>query len=272
MKRKTKRVIKTGWMILTSLVLAAMGCAYIQNQLNNLSNQEIEAQPTASLTADDTKIASTQTSILTIVTATSPLASTEISQPSDLISIISTVEWTPSGGYTSLHPPVSGDLLATEALHLSASQIQAPTSCLERPDCRHAVTIRLLNQVQTISCQQTEQVLGSEYCAEVNIPAGARFRILGILYDTHPGQWNYIPILQILPASDVPCLEGEFRCAIDNTCYANFDGYCRSCLGLEKERCACQSPEGDLPNGSDCQYWQSGDVLMAGKCRAGVCK
>ena len=238
MVRNSKISSKLVFIFPAVVLMIGLGCAFIQDRLKVLSEQETEVPPTASLALDDSQIAFTQTSILTNVTATLPLASIEISQPSDLISIISTVEWTPSGGYTSVHPPVSGDLLATEALHLSASQIQAPSSCLERADCRHAVTIRLLNQVHTISCQQTEQVLGSEYCAEVSIPAGARFRILGILYDTHPGQWNYIPILQILPASDVPCLESEFRCTIDNTCYANFDGYCRSCLGLEKERCA----------------------------------
>src|SRR4030067_2057185 len=126
MVRNSKISSKLVFIFPAVVLMIGLGCAFIQDRLKVLSEQETEVPPTASLALDDSQIAFTQTSILTNVTATLPLASIEISQPSDLISIISTVEWTPSGGYTSVHPPVSGDLLATEAIHLSASQIQPP--------------------------------------------------------------------------------------------------------------------------------------------------
>lgn len=254
------------------VLMIGLGCAFIQEQIDIIYSQETKAYPTAPLVLTNTAISPVQTTQPLTNTLTSQLASTEIHNLSDLNSIISSLDWTPSGGYTSLQIPISGNLQVAVAFSLAAGDLQAPPSCMERTDCRHAVAIELTKQLQGFSCKQTEQVLWREFCSEVSFPTGARFRVRGILYDTHPGQWNYIPILQILPASDVPCLEGEFRCAVDNTCFAGFDDYCRTCLGLEKERCACQSPEGNLPNGSDCQYWQSGDVLVAGKCRTGVCK
>jgi hypothetical protein len=237
-----------------------------------ISSQETKASTTVPLVLTNTAISPVQTIQPLTQTLTTQLISTEIHSLSDLNSIISSLDWTPSGGYTSLRVPISGDLQVAQAFTLAAGELQTPPVCMERTDCRHAVAIELSKQLQGFTCQQTEQVLWREFCAEVSFPTEARFRVRGILYDTHPGQWNYIPILQILPASDVPCLEGDFRCAVDNTCFAGFDDYCRTCLGLEKERCACQSPEGSLPNGSDCQYWLSGDVLMAGKCRKGVCE
>ena len=254
------------------VLIIGLGCAFIQEQIGIISSQKTKAITTVPMVLTDTAISSVQTTQSLTNTLTSQLASTEIHNLSELNSIISSLDWTPSGGYTSLQVPISGDLQVAEAFSLAAGDLQAPPTCTERTDCRHTVAIELTTQLQGFSCKQTEQVLWREFCADVSIPTGARFRMRGILYDTHPGQWNYIPILQILPASDVPCLEGEFRCAVDNTCFVGFDDYCRTCQGLEKERCACQSPEGNLPNGSDCQYWQSGDVLMAGKCRAGVCK
>jgi hypothetical protein len=264
--------LNRSWIFLTVLILVVMGCAFVQEQLQNLTNPTTETLPAASLVPAITGVIPTDFGKVTITTVPTRLASTEVRQPADLLNIISGLDWTYSGGYTSLPAPVSGDLEVPQALTLTAAEIQAPASCLDRPDCRHAVAIELSKQLPAISCRLTEQVLGGDYCAAVDIPAGSRFRLRGILYDTHPAQWNFISVLQILPASDVPCLADELRCAADSTCFTGFDEYCRSCLGLEKERCACQSPEGSLPEGSDCQYWVSGDVLQSGKCRQGVCK
>ena len=261
-----------GWMILTGLILSGLACSFFERRVGQLFNQETEAISTATNTSNATVTLPTGTSALSLPTATHFTSSTEIQQTTELLTLISTVEWTPSGGYTSLRAPVSGDFQVRQALTLSAAELQVPSTCMERPDCRHAVAIWLHSQLQGVACLQTENVLGGEYCANVSFPEGVVFRLRGLMRDMHPSQWNYIPVLEILPASDVPCLEGEFRCTADNTCFANYVGYCQDCQGLEKERCACQSPQGDLPDGSECQYWVSGDVLEAGKCRAGVCK
>lgn len=254
------------------LLLTAIGCALIQNQLEKLSNQKTDTQSTPSLSSEETSIVPTRIETLSNATSSPELASTEILQLNEMQNLISGLNWTYSGGYTSLQVPLSGDLKTNEAMTLTAADIQTPAICLERSDCRNQVAIQISNQLPTLSCLQIDQVFSGEFCSMVSIPAGARFRLRGILYDTHPAQWNFIPILQILPASDVPCLEGEFRCEVDRTCFAGFDDYCRTCLGLEKERCTCQSPQGDLPDGTKCQYWVSGDVLQSGQCQAGVCE
>lgn len=259
---------RTNWIFIPVLLALALGCAFVQDRLSDISGQETEAEPTPGRQADDTPAAAT----LTSTGLTTQLSSTELRSPDDFSSLASALEWTYSGGYTSLRVPVSGDLQAAEAMLIPAASLAPPETCLQRQDCRQAVAIEISPRLSAVSCNKVEQVLWKEVCAEVSLPAGARFRMMGILYDTHPGQWNYIPILQLLPASDVPCLEGELRCQSDSTCFASFDDYCRTCLGLAKERCACQSPQGNLPNGSDCEFWLSGDVLQAGKCWWGVCR
>jgi hypothetical protein len=259
---------KIGLGFLAALFLLGMACSLFDRQVGNITGRA--TQPAATVTQP------LETEVLPTNTRT---AYTVIQASAELLASIAASEWTASGGYTSSLPSVSPDYQAGEAFVLSAAEIQVPPSCQARSvptspgsNCRNAVAVQLSNQLPAITCLQTEQVLWGEYCAQVSIPAGAAFRFRGVLLDTHPAQWNYIPVLELLPPSDAPCLEGEFRCAVDQTCFAGFDGYCRSCLGLEKERCACQSPQGDLPDGSACQYWLSGDVLMSGKCQAGVCK
>lgn len=260
------------FILLPLIFVFSIGCALIQRQIELLGTQESTATAISSPSpAASSVVPSPTVPLITSTTIVQPV-SIQLHNSVDISSLASALDWTFTGGYSSLRVPISGDLQAAESIELTAADLKPPASCLERPDCRRAVAIEISDQLPAITCQSTEQVLWKETCAIVSFPAGARFRIRGILYDTHPGEWNFIPILQVLPPSDMPCREGELRCEADNTCFASFDDYCRTCLGQEKERCACQSPQGDLPNGSDCQYWLSGDVLQAGKCQAGVCK
>lgn len=263
-----KRIPSTAWTILIALFSAALACTFVQDRLANFTGQSTATRPSGSPPAGGTQPAAT----LTLAAGTTQLASTEVHTPFDFNSLASTLDWTYSGAYTSLQVPVSGDLQAAAPLDIAASSLSAPEKCLQRQDCRHEVAIEISDQVAGVDCTRTEQVLWKETCAEATIQPGTRFRLRGILYDTHPGQWNYITILQILPPSDAACQEGQLRCAADSTCFADFDDYCRTCLGQEKENCACQSPEGNKPNGSDCQYWLSGDVLQSGKCWFGTCR
>jgi len=196
----------------------------------------------------------------------------QISEKDELLDLISGLEWRSEGGYTQGLPQVSHDMVVSATIMLNAQDIAPPKSCLERPDCRQIVAIAIPDEIEGVLCASTETVLGKEYCSWVNFSQAAKFRTRPKLVDMHPSEWNYIPVLEIISSSDTPCAQSEFRCEIDNTCWASFDSYCRLCVGMDKERCACQSTLGKLTDGSDCQYWMSGDVIFSGKCQVGVCK
>jgi len=190
-----------------------------------------------------------------------------VSSTDELIQRLAVIEWTPVGGYSSHIPSVSHDMFISGVVRLAAQQIPVPQSCLTRHDCRHEVLLTVASSQPEIECQAND--MGG--CHTISLTdTTVRFR--GIMRDTHPSRWNFSPVLEIISACSTPCSSSEFRCATDNTCWSSFDAYCRLCGGQSKEACACQSAEGVLPDGSDCHFWMSGDVIQSGTCQAGICR
>ena len=191
-----------------------------------------------------------------------------IVQSSDeLVEFLTQIAWTPVGNYSNNLPAVSQDVRVSGTMTLAAAQIPVPQSCLNRMDCRHDALLSASPSLSGVTCQAND----AGGCDAVNlIDTTIRFR--GIMRDTHPSRWNFSPMLEIISACATPCSTGEFRCPADNTCWPSFDAYCRLCGGQSKEACACQSPEGVLPDGSDCHFWVSGDVIQSGTCLAGICR
>lgn len=186
--------------------------------------------------------------------------------------ILASLEWTPAGEYSSRPLGITADIRFPKPVTLNPGDIQPPQRCLDRPDCRHTVVLDMSRWVEGANCLEEEPVLWLNSCKVVEFEQDTVLRFRVKLLDTHPGEWNYIPTIELVPSCSTPCQSNQFRCALDNTCWDSFDQFCRICLGKEKEQCACQSPQGDLPDGSDCQYWISGDVLEAGKCASGWCR
>ncbi len=185
----------------------------------------------------------------------------------ELLEFLAQIEWTPVGGYSNRRPVVSQDVLVSGTMTLTPAQVPVPQSCLNRGDCRHEATLFVSSSLPGVECQGNE----TGGCDAMNL-TDTRVRFRGILRDTHPSRWNFSPMLETLPACSAPCMDGEFRCPADDTCWSSFESYCRLCAGQTKEACACQSPEGNQPDGSDCRVWVSGDVIRSGTCQAGVCR
>lgn len=190
-----------------------------------------------------------------------------IQSTDELLQFLTQIEWTPIGGYSNRLPVASQDVFIAGTLTLAATQIPVPQACLNRHDCRHDARLTISSSLSGVECQ-TNDVDGCETVSVTDTTV--RFR--GIMRDTHPSRWNFSPTLELLSACSAPCESGEFRCPIDNTCWSSFDAYCRLCGGQTKEACACHSPEGVLPDDSECHFWMSGDVIQSGTCQVGVCR
>lgn len=187
-----------------------------------------------------------------------------------LIGEIGGLKWDYSGPYSARNSGVSADIDVPGSLSLSAKDIPVPASCLKRDDCRHASVMVIPKGFKGITCTQTENLLGVDYCVAAKL-SKTTFRLRGKMIDTHPWKWNFIPVLEFLAPCSEPCKPGEFRCAADNTCRTGFNGYCRNCLELPAKNCACLNEKGPLPEGTRCTWFISGDVICAGACRNGEC-
>ena len=190
-----------------------------------------------------------------------------------LAGVIRALNWDREGPYTTAQGMnVSRDIETTRSVSLTAKDIAIPAVCLKRDDCRKAVTMVIPRDMTRVKCTKTEDVLGTEHCVEAMIMEKTIFRIRGKLVDTHPFTYNFIPVVEFLSPSTQGCKPGELQCAKDKTCWKNFNGYCRYCLGRPVDKCACQNEKGPLPDKTACSFFISGDLMCMGKCRDGQCE
>ncbi len=189
-----------------------------------------------------------------------------------LVDIIRVLNWDREGPYTAQGINITRDIEITRSVILTANDIPIPASCIKRDDCRHAVTMVIPADMKSIRCMKTEDVLGAQHCTQAQILEKATFRLRAKLIDTHPWKYNFVPVLEFVQASTQGCRQGELQCVKDKTCWKNFNMYCRYCLGLPVEKCACRSEKGLLPDRTACSFFISGDLVCSGKCRDGQCE
>jgi hypothetical protein len=200
--------------------------------------------------------------------ATAPI---RVRTKKELLAVLAKLRWNMVGPYSSKHPALSPDVRVIGTITLLPGDVPVPDLCGKRDDCRQSVAVDLTRQgVQGVACTRKEKVLWHDVCGEVTF-SDTTIRFQGVMTDTHPARWNFIPLLHVLPAASAPCAKGEFRCPADMTCLRSYSEYCRLCLGLAKETCACRGPKGPLPDGSECSYMISGDVIGLGACVKGEC-
>jgi hypothetical protein len=179
--------------------------------------------------------------------------------------------WSPLGPYTSARPEVTGDVSFTADVVLDAADLAIPQGCAGIFDCRQRVGFLLDQPLVGVTCEASEPEPWLSICAKIAFDAGTSVRFRATLQDTHPTEWNSIPIIQVLPSCEADCAEGELRCQADNTCWSAFEPYCRLCLEKDKEVCPCQTDDGAKPDGEDCSFMVSGDVICGGECMTGFC-
>lgn len=193
-----------------------------------------------------------------------------IASAADLVAVLAATPWRGLGLYTSGPLPVTPDLVVTGTVVLEAADLPVPEDCRARPDCRPDAAFRMGVPLPGVVPEGVADFACSDGFARLTL-TDTTVRLRPYLYDTHPCEYNLVPLVAVLPPCGTACPEGEALCPVDGVCYAAGEGFCRLCEGGAKEACACRGSEGPLPEGSACSYWRSGDVLCEGRCRQGTC-
>jgi hypothetical protein len=92
-----------------------------------------------------------------------------------------------------------------------------------------------------------------------------------LLVDIHPAQGNYVMVVEVLPACEVPCSGGQLACEASTTCWDTERDHCAYCLGGTNEACACWKGGELEPDGAPCEMFTSGDIIESGHCESGAC-
>ena len=198
----------------------------------------------------------------------SSLSSCNINQAQQLIAILNALEYAYQGPYSSGHLPITEDIQINGTVVITPGQIQVPEECLDREDCRHCLGFSNLYEAAGVSL-----ISNPGYVA---CPAGTlrltnvKVRFRKLLIDTHPWIFNFIPVIQVLPPSDHPCEASEIKCDHDHVCYSTLS-YCQYCLGLSHQECVCRDESGVFPDGTVCEFFLSGDIIIRGECQDGEC-
>ncbi|MFH1330916.1 MAG: hypothetical protein ABIJ48_09745 [Actinomycetota bacterium] len=193
-----------------------------------------------------------------------------VTSAEDLVAVLTATAWAGLGSYTSGPLPITPDLVVVGTIVLDASALPVPEDCRGRADCSPQAGLRVDLPVDGVVAEGDANLeCGDAYSRVIFTDTTVRLR--PYLRDTHPCRFNFVPLVEVAPPCGSPCGEGQRLCPVDGVCYAAGTGFCQACEGGAKEACACRGPEGPLEDGSDCSYWQSGDVLCDGTCRQGVC-
>lgn len=195
-----------------------------------------------------------------------------ISAPDQLVTLIdATPEWVFQGPYTTGCLASSDNILTTGTLTVQADSIAVPAPCQDRGDCRKLVKFRLSEPMAGVECVGPEQWYDFTLCAGITLhDATVRLRMLQI--DIHPSEFgNFAPIVEVIPACEAPCSDTEVACEATHTCWADARDHCAYCLGGSNEACACWDGTAFAADGTECEFFVSGDVIQGGKCQAGTC-
>jgi len=185
-----------------------------------------------------------------------------------ITSVIAALTWNSVGPYTSTLEKVSIDVKTMKAITVAASQIALPSSC---GGCRPQVAFTIAKGLKGVTCKKTSSFAWLTTCDEVELAAGTTVRFRAQIFDTHPAQYNAAPIVEIIADCKAPCGANELRCDANNTCFSDFEAYCRLCLVKDKTVCPCLTATGNKADKTACSFAVSGDVKCSGECKAGTC-
>ncbi len=191
----------------------------------------------------------------------------QVTTAAGLLDVFGGVTWDWVGPYSSGSNPPSADLVVVGEVTIDGSEVPLPDDCLTREDCRHTAVFSAF--------QEGAVVTGSDnwFEGESSLTlANTTVRISAAMMDTHPGPFNFIPLITVMGPCGEACGSGQLACQADLSCYGDYDSFCRRCEDRPAEECACRDVGGPLADGSYCEYFESGDVIDAGSCRAGRCE
>jgi hypothetical protein len=180
--------------------------------------------------------------------------------------------WTYRGEYTSGCLFSSGEVIAAIDISLAGDAVTIPSMCPAGSDCRQKVSFRLDPTATGVRCDDPEQFFDFTACGGITVTAGTALRVRAVLLDIHPSAFgNYMPLVDVLGGCAATCGADAFACAATDVCYGSVRDHCAYCLGGTNEQCACWNGSALEPDGTACEMFVSGDVMLAGTCRDGAC-
>ena len=191
----------------------------------------------------------------------------EVSDAAGLMAVLAAQSWDWVGPYSSGSEPPSADLLIVGEITVTGDEVPLPAECLGREDCRPTALFW--------SSQPGTEVTGSDSWFEGTSTltlTDTTVRLSPSMMDTHPGPFNFVPVVSVQGPCGTPCSEGSLACQADLSCYGDYEVFCRRCENRPVEECACREVTGPLEDGSFCEYFVSGDVIEIGTCRSGRCE
>jgi hypothetical protein len=246
--------------------------------LSTLAAAACGEDPGATSGSEDTSSSSVSSSSSTTVAATTTTATAlvcptpvEVASGDELVAALGRLEWAGLGPYSSGTLPITPDILVSGTVVIVGREIPLPEGCAQRIDCLAVAAFQMGQPVPGVALTGPIEPGGAGDGSVLTL-TDATLRLRPVMYDMHPGRYNAVPLIAILPPCGSPCPSGQLLCPADGSCYPPGESYCRFCQGKDKEQCACEAPEGPLLEGSYCQFWQSGDVLCPGTCQQGACR
>jgi hypothetical protein len=168
--------------------------------------------------------------------------------------------------YTTGCLPASADVPITGTVTVRGDAIAVPAECAARTDCRQAVKFVLRDAPAGVECLEPEHI----ECAAITAQ-DTTIRMRTVMVDVHPGEYNFIPVVEVLAACATPCGSAELACEASHTCWGNIRDHCAYCLGGSNEECACWTGSELASDGTECTMQVSGDAGFVGTCQAGAC-
>ena len=185
---------------------------------------------------------------------------------SQLLSILNSLE------YEYLEPrnlPLTEDIQIIGTVTISSEQMEVPEECtIEYNYCRQSVGFENKYEADGISLSP----LSAEYFYPPSslTLTNVKLRFRPLIINTGPWEYNFVPVIQLMPPSDRECEDVQTRCDVDQVCYDSYYSYCIYCLALNQAKCRCRDENGIFDDGTPCMMI-SGDVLSEGECQDGEC-
>jgi len=190
-----------------------------------------------------------------------------VTRADDLVTMINgTTEWLAVSEYSTGCRPASKDVPVTGTITVRGDALAMPAAC---PYCNPQIFFRLRDQVPGVECVEPEYWFDFMVCRAITV-TDTTLRLRTTIFDTHPSEYNYAAIVEVLDSCAAPC--AAFTCAASHTCWSTARDYCAFCLAGTNEECACYTETNNFAaDGASCSYYISGDLIELGACQAGTC-
>jgi len=193
-----------------------------------------------------------------------------VTHASQLLSILHSQDFGYLNPYSGGNLPITDDIQVAGTVTISSLQIEVPEDCKgEYNYCRQSVGFEDNYGADGISLSP----LSSEYFYPPSslTLTNVRLRFRPLIINTGPWEYNFIPVIQLMPPSDHECDDTQTKCDVDEVCYDNYFSYCLYCLALSQEECACRDARGGIfADGTPCIV-VGGCIVSEGECQDGLC-